>query len=113
MWILLLKVKGYLLLVFFFADISRRLKYPIGALVSGEPSHAMSGGYVLYVMYLCTYVCVCVCMCVCVHMRMYVRIYLFIYSLFIYIWVCKYLPNVRSRPKECQSSCCFEYFYKN
>jgi len=58
-WILFLKVKGYLLFLFFFADFSRRLKLLIGALVSGEPLHAMSGTYVLHV------ICVCVCVCAC------------------------------------------------
>jgi peptidoglycan/LPS O-acetylase OafA/YrhL len=53
MWILSLKVKGYLLFVFFFffADYNKRLKVLIGALALGEPSDVMCG------MYVCTYVC--------------------------------------------------------
>jgi len=47
MSIIFLKVKGYLLFIFFFGDFSIRLKLLIGALVSGEPSHAMRVMYVL------------------------------------------------------------------
>ena len=85
---------------FFFAEFNRRLKLLIDALVSGESSHAMSGRYVIYVMYVCIGVCVCmyvrtyVCMylcmymCICMYVCMYVCTYV---RTFVYMYICMYV----------------------